>query len=190
MTLAISEVSVCNVALVELGQDPISSLSQDTKNARLCNAVFAICRNEVLEGHAWAFATKTAELASIDGNEDVMGEYTYLYQRPADFLKILRGEDWKQEFEIRDAYLMANDEPLRIKYIFENTNTGTWSASFAQCLSKRIKASIAYAVTRSNTVAAEAKAEYVSALREARYNDAHKRSPENPVLDSFIDQRF
>jgi hypothetical protein len=190
MTLSISETSVCNVALVELGQDPVSSLSQDTKNARLCNAVFGICRNEVLEGHAWSFATKTVELASIDGSDDVMGEWTYLYQKPADLLKILRGEDWKQEFEIRDAYLMANDEPLKIKYIFECTNTGLWSASFAQCLSKRIKASIAYAVTRSTTVAEKASADYVMSLKEARYNDAHKRSPENPVLDSFIDQRF
>lgn len=190
MTLSISEVSVCNVALVELGQDPISSLTQDTTNAKRCNAIFAICRNEVLEGHAWSFATKTVELASIDGDEDVLEEWAHLYQMPADLLKMLRGEDWKQEFEIRDSYLMANDEPLKIKYIYECTNTGLWTHSFAQCLSKRIKASIAYAITRSSTMADRAAAEYINSLKEARYNDAHKRSPENPVLDSFIDQRF
>jgi hypothetical protein len=188
MTLAISAVSISNMALVKLGQEPISALSQDTKNARLCNAVFATCRNEVLEGHPWAFATKTVELASVVV-EDTMSEYSYVYQLPADFLKMIRGEDWKQEFEIRDAYLMANEEPLFIKYIWENTNTGTWSASFAQCLSWRIAAEISYAVTKSNTVATSMMAGYAMSLKEARYNDAHKRSPEKPVIDSFVDVR-
>lgn len=190
MTLAISAVSISNLALVKLGQEPISSLTQDTKNARLCNAVFEACRNEVLEGHPWSFATKTAELASIDGDEDTLGEWNFLYQKPADFLKMLRGEDWKQEFEIRDAYLMANDEPLKIKYIFECTNTGLWSYSFAQCLSWRVAAEIAYAVTRSNTVAETMMKGYAMSLKEARYNDSHKRSPEQPVIDDFLDVRF
>lgn len=188
MTLAISEVSVCSGALVKLGQEPITSLTQDTKNARLCNAVFAICRNEVLEGHPWYFATKTVEMASVVAT-DTMGEYTYLYQKPADLLKIVRGEDWKQEFEIRDAYIMANEEPLKIKYIFECTNTGLWSYAFAQCLSWRIAAEIAYAVTKSNTVAETMMKGYATFLKEARYNDAHKRSPEKPTIDSFIDVR-
>lgn len=188
MTLTISELSVSNGALVKLGQEPISSLTQDTKNARLCNAVFSICRNEVLEGHPWSFATKTAELASVVV-EDTMSEYTYVYEKPADMLKMIRGEDWKQEFEIRDAYLMANDEPLYIKYLFECTNTGLWTYSFAQCLSWRIAAEIAYAVTKSNTVATTMMAGYAMSLKEARYNDAHKRSPEAAVIDSFVDVR-
>lgn len=188
MALAISDLSVSNGALVKLGQEPIASLTQDTKNARLCNAVFAICRNEVLEGHPWAFATKTVELASIV-SEDTLEEWQYVYQKPADFLKMIRGEDWKQEFEIRDTYLMANDEPLKIKYIFECTNTGLWSYSFAQCLSWRIAAEISYAVTKSNTVAQTMMAGYAMSLKEARYNDAHKRTPEGPISDSFVDVR-
>lgn len=189
MTLAISAVSISNMALVKLGQEPIASISQDTKLAKLCNAVFEPCRNEVLEGHPWSFATKTVELASIVAT-DPMGEWSFVYQKPADFLKMIRAEDWKQEFEIRDAYLMANEEPLKIKYIFECTNTGLWSYSFAQCLSWRVAAEISYAVTKSNTVAQAMMAGYAMSLKEARYNDAHKRTPEQPVLDSFIDQRF
>lgn len=190
MTLAISEVSICNMALVKLGQEPISSLSSDTKLARLCNAVFAPCRNEVLESHPWSFATKTMEMASVSDAEDTMGEWNYAYLKPADFLKMIRGEDWKQDYEIRDTYLLANEEPLIIKYIFENTNTGTWSYTFAQCLSWRIAAELAYAVKTSTALFERMIAGYQMSLKEARYNDAHNKSPEGPVLDSFIDQRF
>jgi hypothetical protein len=189
MTLALSAVSISNMALVKLGQEPITSLSQDTKNARLCNAVFEVCRNEVLESHPWYFATKTVELASVSGVEDTLNEWTYVYQLPADFLKLIRGEDWNTEFEIRDQYLLADDEPLLIKYIFENTNPGQWSYSFAQCLSWRVAAEISYAVTKSNTVAQTMMAGFEMSLKQARYNDAHKKSPENMVIDDFLSAR-
>lgn len=188
MTLAISEVSVSNLALVKLGQETISSLSQDTKQARVVNAVFEMCRNEVLEAHDWYFARKTVELASID-EEDTLNIWQYVYELPADWIKMIKGEDDKQEFEIRDGYLMADDEPLKIVYTFENTNPQQWSYSFAQCLSWRVAAETAYAFTQSNTVAETMMKGYLMSLQSARYNAAHNRTPVGPVIDSFLDVR-
>jgi hypothetical protein len=175
------------MALIKLGADPITSLAQDTKNARLCNAVFESLRNEVLEGHEWSFATKTVELASIVGTPIM--NWTYQFQLPADFLKMIRAEDWKQEFETLDGYLHSNDDPMKIKYIWENTNSGTWHQSFCNSLSWRIAAELAYAITKSNTVANTMMVGYDMVLKVARYNDAHKKSPEGPIVDSFIDVR-
>jgi hypothetical protein len=188
MTLAISEVSISNMALVKLGQEPITSISQDTKNARLCNAVFEICRNEVLESHPWAFATKTVEMATVDA-EDTMEEWAHLYQLPADHLRPICIFDEKEEYEIRDGYLMCNSEPVVFKYIWENTNPGTWSYTFAQCLSWRIAAEIAYAVTKSTTVAEKMMAGFTMSLGPARYNDAHKKGSTTVIVDDFLDVR-
>lgn len=176
------------MALVKLGQEPISSLTQDTKNARLCYAVFAPCRNEVQESHEWYFCTKTVELASIV-TEDTLGEFSYLHQLPADFLKPIFVEDEKTEYEIRDDYLMSNYDPMIFKYLYENTNPQSWSYSFAQCLSWRIAAEIAYAVTKSNTVADQMMKGYEMSLKQARYNDAHKKGSATAILDDFIDVR-
>lgn len=188
MALAISDVSICNSGLIKLGKEPISSLTQENKTARLCNAVFASLRNEVLESHPWHFATKTIELASVVG-EDPLGEYQHIFQLPSDFLRPIYVDDYKQEYEIRDGYLMANDQPVLLKYIFENTNTGTWSHSFAQCLSWRVAAEIGYALTQSMSVAETMYKGYDMSLKAARYNDSHKRSSTTPILDSFIDVR-
>lgn len=186
-SLVITPVLICNMALVKLGADPISSLSQDTKNARLCNSVFEILRNKVLEDHTWSFATKTATLASIVGTP--LMDWTYQFQLPSDLLKIIRPESWKQDFATLDGYLHANDDPIIIKYIYENTNSGTWSYSFATALSWRIAAEIAYNITKSNTVATTMMAGYDMDIKAARYNDAHNKSPEGPVTDSYIDVR-
>lgn len=186
-SLVITPVMICNMALIKLGADTITSLSQDTKNARLCNAVFELMRNKVLEDHPWGFATKTTQLASIVATP--LMDWTYQYQLPADFLKMVRGEDWKQSFEIVDGYLHANDTPIIIKYIWENTNSGTWSYSFATCLSWRIAAELSYAITKSKTLMDTMIAGYAADLAAARYNDAHKKTPEGPVVDSYIDVR-
>jgi hypothetical protein len=175
---------------VKLGAELITSLSQDTKNARLCNARYSFVRNKVLEDHPWRFATKTVELASIDEDTYTPSmDWQYGFQLPSDFLRVIRGESWKQEFEIHDGYLNANDDPFILKYTFECTNTGLYSISFAECVSWLLASDLAYAITRSTTVAETMYKGYQMSLREARYNDAHKMSPQGPVADSFVDVR-
>ncbi len=184
----ISDVSICNSALVKLGADLISSLSDDTKNARLCNARFPHLRNMVLEVHPWAFATKTVELASL-ASPVTESEYGYAFQKPADCLKIIRGEDWDESFETVDGYLMGDNDPFILKYIWKNTNAGTYSYAMAECLSWRIAADLAYALTQSKEVAKLMMEGYEMDLKAARYHDAHKKTPEGLYANTWIDSR-
>lgn len=189
MPLTITPTSICNSALIKLGQEPVEDITSDTKNARLCNARYSFVRNKVLEDGNWKFATKTAELASIDTITPIM-DWKNAFQLPSDFLKMLRAEDWKQEFEILDGYLHANEDPIKIKYIYECTNTGLYSYSFAECLSWRLAADISYAITQSNTVAQLMMQGYEMDLKAARFTDSHKQSPQGPIVDNWIDVRF
>lgn len=185
--LSISEVSICNAALLKLGAELISSLSQDTKTARLCLNAYGRLRNKVLEDHPWRFATKTQELSAIVGTPEM--DWTYQFQLPADFLRMQRAEDWKQEFAILDGYLHANDNPIIIRYTCEETNTQKFSSGFAECLSWRIAAELAYALTNSSTIAELMYKGFEMDLKAARYSDAHKMSPQGPVVDNWIDVR-
>ena len=49
-------VSISNRALTFLGAQPITSLEDDTKEARSCNRMIAQSRDSVLRSHAWNFA--------------------------------------------------------------------------------------------------------------------------------------
>lgn len=187
MDEVITEVSICNSALIKLGTDPISSLTENTKNARLCNARFPMLRNKVLEDHPWSFATKTVSMAPVSGVTPT--DWTYAYQMPGDFLKMIRGETWDAEFDTIGGYLVSDDNPFIIKYIWKNTNAGLYSYSFAECLSWRIAADLAYAITNSKEVAALMIQGYDADLKAARYADSHKKSPEGPYANTWIDAR-
>ena len=43
-----TEVSICSNALRRLGDDPITSLTDDSERARLCNSFYADTRDSVL----------------------------------------------------------------------------------------------------------------------------------------------
>lgn len=184
----ITDVSICNGALAKLGSDTISSLSDDTKAAKLCSARYPFIRNKVLEDHPWGFATKTIRLTSLANVAPRDWKHAFAY--PSDFLRMIMADDWDTEFDTVDGNLVADDELLWIKYTFKNVNPGTYSYSFAECLSWRLAAELAYALTNSKEVAALMIQGYMADLASARYNDAHKKSPEGPYADTWIDSRF
>ena len=46
-----SQLGICNRALIILGAETINSLSENTKNAKLCNEIFDDVRDELLDEH-------------------------------------------------------------------------------------------------------------------------------------------
>lgn len=189
MASDISAVSICSSALIKLGNEPITSLNDDNKPARLCSARYAPLRNAVLEAHDWGFATKTVELAPLVG-VTIDFDWAYAYEPPADLLKMLRLEDYFDDYEIFNQILYADRNPLKIKYIWLNKNEASYSYSFAECVAWRMAADLAYALTNSTTISDSMAKGYEMELKVARYNDAHRKTPQPLISEDFIRSRF
>ena len=82
-----SVVDICNSALNLLGASTISALTEDTKNARLCNQRYEPIRNRVFRSHNWNCLIKRVQLAA-DSTGPVV-EYTYGYTLPSDCLRVM-----------------------------------------------------------------------------------------------------
>lgn len=61
--MAVTDVSIVNMALIELGADTISALTDSTKEASVASALWAQARDYVLTAHEWKCAVKRASLA-------------------------------------------------------------------------------------------------------------------------------
>ena len=83
-----STVDICNSALNLLGASTISALTEDTKNARLCNQRYEPIRNRVFRSHIWNCFIKRVQLAQ-DSTGPVI-EYSYGYTLPSDCLRVLK----------------------------------------------------------------------------------------------------
>lgn len=150
---------VCNLALGRLGSFSITSLSENSAEARLCNNFFESTRRSVLRAFSWNFATTWETLSQISG---VSGfGYSYAYQLPGDYLQALsfdgaaagtKQSSWRCASG-RIYTDQANSVSATLEYIRDETDVTQWEDDFCVAFSYYLAAAIAPAIKQDPGVA-------------------------------------
>jgi len=177
--MARSDVSICNGGLIGIGEDTITSLTEDTKPARLCNQRYEQLRNSVLRAAKWNFALKRVQLAKLPTTPTF--EFSSEFQLPADCLRVLHTDDLYEVYRIEGGVLLSNRSSVMIKYIREITDPTRFDAQFTEALSARIGMALARPLTDSKTIEAAAIALYNDLVTDAKASD----SQENGSIEVF-----
>ena len=82
-----SVVEICNSAINSLGASNITALTENAKNARLCNQRYEPIRDAVFRTHYWNCLIKRVQLAADTTTPAY--EYDYQYTLPADTIDLL-----------------------------------------------------------------------------------------------------
>jgi hypothetical protein len=191
-----SIVDICNGALNQLGASTIISLTEDSKNARLCNARYTQVRDSLFRSHPWNCLQKRVQLAA-DTTAPAWG-FTSAYTLPADCLRLLRILDYDSNHKVEGRKILTNNSSMKILYVARIEDPNEYDESLRETLSAAIASDIAYAVTSSNTVAQNMYNLYQIKLKDARFVDAtegQNTSQEDgmaDVIDSndFLSSRF
>jgi hypothetical protein len=72
---------LCSMALLKLGEKPLTSLNSDEASAQLARTLYDTTIDALLSGHPWRFATQTLSIEQNQNNEFVV---------PENVLRILR----------------------------------------------------------------------------------------------------
>src|SRR5210317_1511007 len=122
-----SVVDLCNSALNLLGASTISALTDDTKNARLCNQRYETVRNRIFRSHPWNCLIKRVQLAQ-DSSAPVI-EFSYQYTLPSDCLRVLKIHNGTtdsiqsdMEYKIEGRNIVTNEGTVYIIYIAKITD--------------------------------------------------------------------
>lgn len=191
-----SVVEICNGALNQLGASTILTLTEDSKNARLCNARYANIRDAVFRHHPWNCLQKRLQLPA-DTEAPAWG-FTTQFTLPADCLRLLRIFDYQSDHLVEGRKILSNSSTMKILYISRVTDPNEYDELLREVLSSALAADIAYAVTSSNPVATQMYSLYQEKLKDARFVDStegYNTDPEagsSSVIDSdtFINSRF
>lgn len=79
-----SKLSICSDALILLGAKPLSSFSEGTDSAQICDRIYDDVRDFVIGMYPWSFTVKKTQLAQLV--DSPVNEYTYKYSLPSDVL--------------------------------------------------------------------------------------------------------
>ena len=90
-----SEVGICSNALRKLGDDPITSLTDNSDRARLCNNIYPEVRNELLSLRNWNFAITRTDLARL--SDAPAFTWTYQFQLPSDHIRPIKMSEVEED---------------------------------------------------------------------------------------------
>lgn len=190
--MADTSVDICNSALVKVGSELITALSDSNKRARFCNEQYDKLRREVLRAHPWNFALKRAQL-SQNVTAPSWG-FDYAYDLPSDFIRIVEvvnssgdrldenGYPWK----IEDGQIVTDSTTCYIRYVYNITDTTAFDPMFDEALATRLAADLAYALVQSNSTATRLSNEYKAMIPETRSVDGMGETPDDVVEGDWI----
>jgi len=78
--MATTKVDICSTALVMIGANTITSFSDNSTEANVCNVVYEDILKSALTRHRWRFATEQSQLSLLSSAPT--GRYAYAYQLP------------------------------------------------------------------------------------------------------------
>jgi len=191
-----SVVDICNGALNQLGASTILTLTEDSKNARLCNARYTQVRDSVFRSHPWNCLQKRVQLAA-DTDSPAWG-FTKQYTLPADCLRVLTILDYDADYKIEGRKILTDNSTMKILYVARIEDPNQYDELLRETLSASLAADIAYAITSSNPTATNMYNLFQDKLKEARFVDSTEGQNMNPEkgmadvmsADTFINSRF
>lgn len=183
-----TEVDICNIALTNLGEAKIVSLTEATERARLSNLRYPDVRDAVLRSHPWNCATKRAKLT----RSTVTPAFGYLYQYslPFDCLRILGTHDSLLSYQIEGKYLLTDETTMYVKYIAQLTDTSDIDSNLIQAIGLRLAWELAEPLTGRIELKREMWGKYVEVIAEARGIDASEGIPDRIEYLSWVESRW
>ena len=188
-----SEVEICNRALQKLGATRITSLTEDSRNGRACNACFYVLRDSELRNHPWNFAIKRVQLPA-NSAAPLFG-YDNSFQLPSDFLRLLPPDPkWNRndlDWHIEGRAIYTDDAaPLNVRYIYQVTDPNSFDPLFREVLAAKMAWEMCEEITQSNTKQSSAKSDYVDMIRLAKRTNAIENVPVDAPYDLWLSVRL
>ena len=189
-----TEVSICSNALRRLGDNPITSLTDDTERARLCNSFYADARDAVLRLHPWNFAITRTSLAQLSDTPSYGFAYQYSLPTNPYCLRVLAMEYEDYIFKVENystqgRVLLTNEGTAKILYVARITDTIQFDALFVDVLTAKLALDLCYPITNSVSLQDKMQKLYQLKLSDARSIDGQEGFIDDLVSDTFTDFR-
>lgn len=197
-----SVVSICNLALSNLGKDNIQALTDKGAEARACRQFYDHTRDTLLQIYPWRFAGKTTSLAEI--TNDKPGQWAHAYDIPNDRLEVrwvrpqyseidpcpkTLQEELSYPYDIEGQTLYCNLSPAFLRYTFRLTDVSRYSPMFIEALSWHLATRFAMPLTRDPKVRADAYQMALATQGTAEVMDANEVRETSDHESEFVTER-
>ncbi len=191
---------ICNLALAYLAKGRITSLTQNTEEAKQCSMHYDHCRRLLLRSYRWGFSRRVEKLAlsasSVPGWE-------YVYGYPSDCLSVrfvfekddaARKEVDRCEYEVAVVdgvkVICTNVEDAWCEYTEDVTEVSKMTEEFVEALARYLAAAMALIVTGNAELMNTNYQLMQVALQQAQLEAAREREQTPQWPTKYAEARF
>ncbi len=194
-----TKLDICNMALTACGTRNITSLDEQSKDARSVVMNYDISRKVLLRMHPWNFATKRKSLNTIAPVAPEFG-FANALPLPDDFVRLhsvydggytVSGTQMAAEwYRVEGLAILTNFSALNLKYVYDCDDVNLYDSLFIESLSLHLAHKIVYLLTGSDTKKESLYKEFTLAVQKARFNDSVEDPSEEFDDDVWLASRF
>jgi hypothetical protein len=192
--MSYSSVDICNLALAVIGSEPIRSLDDTNKRARMCYNFYPYMRDYLLYKYNWPFAQGYVLINEIT-TEDTIPEGEIQLQLPSDCMKPygLHPPGNARPWRVSGNTIITPDtgEAFYLYYTKLEVKTGVFTMAFVNALYQGIAMLLAHPITGDKDQVASTKLAFSSAIMDGGFMDTnigsgYKNPDDIPDNDSFV----
>lgn len=124
--MATTDLDICISALLLSGADEITSFTDGSREARICNQLYETTKETVLQSHMWNFSLAMTTLAKSEF-DTTSAEYKFGYDNqfslPPDYLRLIRKNSPTNDYRIVGNKLYTSDDNVEILYQYTVSET-------------------------------------------------------------------
>ena len=183
-----SKVSISNMALSRIGVDIITSFTENSQQARLCNLLFNQSLDFLLQLYPWNFALVKTTLAQV--TTPPVYNYDHAYQLPTSpyCLQVVE-VDGGYNYKIEGRLLLIDEDTVNITYIKRVVDMNELSALFTETLVFYLASQLCLPLTNNKGMSDDLLNKYQMALQKARLRDAQEDTAKSMQTGSWVSCR-
>jgi len=192
------QLDIVNKALGHISVAPIVSMSEASPAAQLATRIWDTCRQEVLKGHDWSFATAVVSLSTANYTI-VDNMWQYAYQYPTSALEVWHvyysADDKKQDYRVlydpvnNVKVIVSNTVDALGEFTYDITDTTLYDANFVSVLSYFLAANMAKPLTGDMQLADQMMKVYNAYMSDAERMNSYENDSVQPPSSAFVDAR-
>ena len=167
-----SSVDLCNSALNMIGASNITSFTEDSKAARLCNQRYDFIRDKVFRSHNWN-CLLTRVVLTPDGTSPSF-EFANQFTLPTDpfCLRPMNLDESSIVYNVEGRKILTDESTINLIYVARVLDVNTYDVALMETISTALAADFAYPLTNSVSLGQAMQQKYDKMVSEARFLDA------------------
>jgi hypothetical protein len=186
-----TDLDICSRALIQLGEEPITSFSQENAASRVAALMYESTVEDMFGIHRWHFATRTEQMSRLAAEPEIDWDAEYVLPTDCLVVKRVRVMDDPIDFELHENTIRCNASEADEVYCTYTAriNETYWPPYFRALVEKELMARFAFPITADAPLATEARRGANAQLRSAKLLDGQSQTT-RPIRQSrFLSAR-